>query len=263
MKIEKISDNQIKCTLTQEDLANYNIRLSELAYGTDKARKLFQEMMTEAYKEVGFEVNHTPLMIEAIPDKENSLVLIISKVDDPDELDTRFAKYSPTNLKSDENAPAPIEGADDIIDLFKKLREKRLGTAAKAGKDGKDAKKEATGQSADADRTAAARKDRRPEKPVNLTRIYNFESIDEVIRCAKALESFYQGANSLYRKPETGEYLLVVHQSSHTPEEFNKVCNILSEYAVGGTCPGASEAYLMEHKKAVIAGNALQRLATF
>ena len=40
MKIEKINDNQIRCTLTREDLENHQIRISELAYGTEKAKKL-------------------------------------------------------------------------------------------------------------------------------------------------------------------------------------------------------------------------------
>ena len=38
MKIEKINDNQIRCTLTREDLESHQIRISELAYGTDKAK---------------------------------------------------------------------------------------------------------------------------------------------------------------------------------------------------------------------------------
>ena len=39
MKIEKINDNQIRCTLTRQDLADREIKLSELAYGTEKANK--------------------------------------------------------------------------------------------------------------------------------------------------------------------------------------------------------------------------------
>ncbi|MFQ7552870.1 MAG: adaptor protein MecA [Blautia marasmi] len=66
MKIEKISDNQIRCTLTKEDLDSHQIRISELAYGTDKA-KLFREMMQQAQIEFGFEADNIPLMIEAIP----------------------------------------------------------------------------------------------------------------------------------------------------------------------------------------------------
>ena len=37
MKIEKINENQIRCTLTREDLANRKIKLSELAYGSENA----------------------------------------------------------------------------------------------------------------------------------------------------------------------------------------------------------------------------------
>ena len=36
MKIEKMNDHQIRCTLTSEDLATRNIKLSELAYGSEK-----------------------------------------------------------------------------------------------------------------------------------------------------------------------------------------------------------------------------------
>ena len=41
MKIEKINDNQIRCTLTREDLENHQIRISELAYGTEKSQETF------------------------------------------------------------------------------------------------------------------------------------------------------------------------------------------------------------------------------
>ena len=35
MKIEKINENQIRCTLTREDLELHQIKLSELAYGQE------------------------------------------------------------------------------------------------------------------------------------------------------------------------------------------------------------------------------------
>ena len=63
MKIEKINDNQIRCTLTREDLESHQIRISELAYGTDKAKKLFRDMMQQAQIQFGFEADNIPLMI--------------------------------------------------------------------------------------------------------------------------------------------------------------------------------------------------------
>ena len=86
MRIEKVNDNQIRCTLTSEDLANRKLKLSELAYGSDKAKTLFRDMMQQASFEFGFEAEDIPLMIEAIPVSAECIVLIITKVDDPEEL---------------------------------------------------------------------------------------------------------------------------------------------------------------------------------
>ena len=38
-KIEKLNDNQIRCTLTPADLADRQIKISELVCGSEKARK--------------------------------------------------------------------------------------------------------------------------------------------------------------------------------------------------------------------------------
>ena len=96
MKIEKVSDNQIRCTLTKEDLASRQLKISELAYGTDKAKNLFRDMMQKANFEFGFEAEDIPLMIEAVPVSGDSIVLIITKVEDPEELDTRFSRFAPS-----------------------------------------------------------------------------------------------------------------------------------------------------------------------
>ena len=73
MKIEKLNDNQIRCTLTRADLAARHLQLSELAYGTEKAKSLFRDMMQQAAFEFGFEAEDLPLMIEAIPASSDSI----------------------------------------------------------------------------------------------------------------------------------------------------------------------------------------------
>ena len=118
MKIEKVNDNQIRCTLTREDLADRQIKLSELAYGSEKARNLFKDMIQQANYEFGFEANDIPLMVEAIPLSSESVILVITKVEYPEELDTRFSKFSETDEEystaADVSEQASIKGADDI-----------------------------------------------------------------------------------------------------------------------------------------------------
>ena len=224
MKIEKINDNQIRCTLTREDLENHQIRISELAYGTEKAKKLFRDMMQQAQIQFGFEADNIPLMIEAIPVSTESIILIITKVEDPEELD----------------------GADNIIDIFQKLYEAKMKSTQT--KDGKSAQN-----------TGAKENDDTQVPDVNLIRLYEFDTLDDVIAAAHGLNGYFTGTNTLYKDPADELYKLVLHQSSLSPEDFNRVCNILTEYGQGKAFSLSGEAYLTEHGE-LISDSALQQL---
>ena len=244
MKLEKINENQIRCTLTREDLEMHQVNLRELAYGSEKAKKLFRDMMQQAQIEFGFEADNIPLMIEAIPVNLDSIILIITKVEDPEELDTRFSKFSPYK-ENTQAEPLQLDGADSIIDIFQKICESKLkGKASK---------------SAESQESAEASTDSKEAPAVSLIRQYTFAYLDDVIAASHGLNGFFTGVNTLYKNPGNGSYQLIIHQSSHTPQEFNKVCNILSEYGKGRACSAAGEAYLIEHGE-LISSNALQQL---
>lgn len=259
MKIEKVNDHQIRCTLTKADLADRELKISELAYGTEKAKNLFRDMMQQASYEFGFDADDIPLMIEAIPLNSECIVLVITKVEDPEELDTRFSKFAPSvhdeyeedDLGStlDSMLQSLSEGADDVLDLFKKIHDSHLaGTNADTLNGADQAKR----RSANTANQLAG---------IDLTRIYGFENLNQVTRLAHILVQHYNGKNSLYKNEKTSGYLLVVSQSDHTPEEFNKICNMLSEYGNPEKIASASEAYMEEHFEPVIRDKAVQALA--
>ena len=89
-----------------------------------KPKNLFQDMMQQASFEFGFEAEDIPLMIEAIPVNADCIVLIITKVEDPDEIDTRFSKFSPSLSAEDDAAEDDITDhfSDDVLDLFQKIK---------------------------------------------------------------------------------------------------------------------------------------------
>ncbi len=245
MKIEKINDNQIRCTLTREDLETHQVRISELAYGTDKAKKLFRDMMQQAQIQFGFEADNIPLMIEAIPVSTESIILIITKVEDPEELDTRFSKFAPFK-SSEKSDTVQLDGADNIIDIFQKLYEAKL-------KSTQSVEKTPSGN------TSEQNNEELPVPDVNLIRLYEFDTLDDVIAASHGMNGYFTGTNTLYKDPADDIYKLVVHQSSLTPEEFNKVCNILTEYGHGRAFTLSGEAYLKEHGE-LISASALQQL---
>lgn len=250
MKIEKINDNQIRCTLTAADLEERNIKLSELAYGSEKARNLFRDMMLEAYKQFGFVAENMPLMIEAVPMSSEGLVMVITKVEDPEELDTRFSRFTmPRETGKDEKE---LSGADDIIDAIHRIYESKIKAAKQSL-----ARESAARQKGADDIKAGGEND----TAVDLVRSYIFPNIDTVISASGVLGGFYDGMNTLYKVKKSGKYQLIIHKGEHTAEDFNKVCNILSEYGTAQPFSRSQEAYLSEHESVVIEGQALQKLA--
>ena len=244
MKLEKLNDNQIRCTLTKADLADRQIKLSELAYGSEKAKSLFRDMMLQANAEFGFEANDIPLMIEAIPMPNECIVLIITKVSDPEELDTRFSKFSAGSADSldsvsEQKKMIAPEGADEVLDLFKRMVEQHLKAVPE------ESKEEQRVMVAD---------------DIDLTRLYCFGDLDSIIDAAHVLKDYYHGENRLYKNNARKLYYLVLSKSSHTPEEFNKICNILTEYGSNEPYTKPLEAYMSEHYDLVIKKDALQKL---
>lgn len=243
MKIEKISDNQIRCTLTRADLADRQLQLSELAYGTEKAKSLFRDMMQQAAFEFGFEAEDIPLMIEAIPSAD-SIVLIITKVEDPEELDTRFSKFAPSSIADakKKNTPGKLEGAEGLLDLLGKVQESFEAQTAKAASETSD------------DNT-----DKKDSG--NNIRLFSFPVMENVLKAAHLLAPMYHGSNTLYKDDQEEMYLLALAQSDHSTADFNRICNMLSEYGALESASGATFAFLEEHCETFLSGNAIQQLA--
>lgn len=259
MRIEKVNENQIRCILTKEDLADRQIKLSELAYGSEKAKSLFRDMIEQANNEFGFEVDDIPLMIEAIPLAGENIILQITKVEYPEELDTRFSKFSADEeeLGEMEAGDLPmfsdLQGADDILGIFQKMKddlEKQVEEKEKNPEQLDAVKEEVSSNIA-----------KKKELPANLTKMYEFKSLNQIERLAGVLGGYYTGENDLYKDEKKNRYYLLLRKSMHTPEEFNRVCNIISEYASYKKYTSATEAFFKEHGKQIIKGNALQMMA--
>ena len=176
MKIEKVNENQIRCTLTREDVASRELKISELAYGTEKAKTLFRDMMRQANCEFGFEAEDIPLMIEAIPLNAECIVLIITKVEDPEELDTRFSRFAPSVTEDEEDemdSLYPEDASNDIIDLFRRMQTDQQGASDGQPREGADS-------------------DSR-----NHTRIFLMQSLQQVIEVSAIIADSYHGQSTL------------------------------------------------------------------
>lgn len=267
MKIEKLNDRQIRCTLTKADLADRQLKLSELAYGTEKAKALFRDMVQQASIRFGFEAEDIPLMIEAVPINSDCIVLIITKVEDPEELDTRFSRFAPSVMEDadDEDSVSDIldhvhseassntESGNEILDLFNKIKQEAASLIG--------------GNIADVSVSISEVKEDNPDNKEKaksydaVTKIFSFDSIRDIAEPAKAVSRLYDGTNRLYKDASHARYLLVLNKYEDDKESFNKTCNILSEYGKLERMTATSESYFDEHFEVVIPEDALQKIA--
>lgn len=109
MKAERINKNQIRFTLNKADLQARQLKITDLSYGSDKTKALFDDMMQQAITEFGFDATSgKPLMIEAIPISEESLMITVTQVNGHEDLLSLFRS----------NLPGVDEGAGETTFNF-------------------------------------------------------------------------------------------------------------------------------------------------
>ena len=113
MKAERINKNQIRFTLTKADLQARQLKITDLSYGSDKTKALFDDMMQQAVNEFGFDTSSgKPLMIEAIPISDESLMITVTQVTGHEDLLSMFRSNIPGAEMGPEETALPFEHKD-------------------------------------------------------------------------------------------------------------------------------------------------------
>lgn len=277
MKLEKLNDNQIRCTLSKSDLDKRELRLSELAYGSPKARALFRDMIQQASIELGFDAENIPLMIEAIPISSDCLVLVVTKVEDPEELDTRFSRFSsPASDDYDDSAfDSSVSYEEEYDDDFDE------GVLAFSDNDSEE--ELPFGGSSDAEqgdlsidsaldliapfthaiaqaKKEVLRKRQESSNKKNGIQIYSFRNLDTITVLSSFLTPFFHGESRLYKDISSNLYYLFLFRDEEHPDTFKRACTIASDYGTLLPSSYSSLSYFEEHHCEIFRENALETL---
>ncbi|MCQ2517544.1 MAG: adaptor protein MecA [Lachnospiraceae bacterium] len=242
MKIEKVNDRQIRCTLSKQELEQRDLKLTEIAYGNAKVKALFSDMMRQASLQFGFEAEDIPLMIEVIPFAEYVMVQV-TKVEDPDELDTRFSRFAPS-VHNESREGGGLEDMlgpvleDGLKDVLKKIGELKNVLP----NDDKKTEEE-------------------PAKDEAVKCFYRFDSLGRIIRAAEILKVDFELTNVLYKNSEDGSFMLRLEKEELADSVFLKICSVLSEYGNIVADNGFLSYFVNEHCEVIVADNALKALA--
>lgn len=252
MKIEKINENQIKCTIDKNDLSVRGISISELAYGSENTKSLFSEIMSQAFSEFGFTSDDTPLIIEAIPLATGSLVLIVSKESEPEELDTRFSKFSPEASDREEDGFRPLSVSEQPSSepfWTEELSEEQGSDSEafiplpKIVKDGNEEK-------------GSGYTKNTPFKDSSL-KIYVFNSLSTICDLAAQIGKHFHGASAVYKDKDKHTYYLILDFHSMDKDALTSLTSFLAEYATAIRGNYATLSYITEHYEPIVKEDAL------
>ena len=284
MKLEKLSDTQIRCTLSREDLSQRQLHLSELAYGSEKAKELFRDMMQQASIELGFEADNIPLMIEAIPISNDCLVLVVTKVEDPDELDTRFSRFSKINVDDsfdedfsdiDDTDFEEMDFLDDEDDIDMDDEPLPFSPSSDFDNADSDASTSSKERSAIDDaldliapftqaiaqaKKEAMRKKKENRSSVQDCQYYSFQNFSQAAQLGAFLAPFFEGESSLYKDSFSNNYYMILRKTQSENDTFHRACNIAADFGVRISASYATPAYFREHFETILEENAVEML---
>ncbi len=243
MRFELVSENKIKIEISKEDLIEYDMKIVELAYGSDKAKEFFHEVMEKAYEELGFNVNNIPILVEAIPVSLEEICIYVTKVTDPNELENRISNMPNENI---------IEKKSVDFDVLRKKLELAKENIINEISSNVSNKKDV--EIKEFEPTVLKR-----VKPMASIIIFSFKTIDDATFASKRIPEDLLCKSSLILNDE--KFYLTLESVKNSQNEFENVETFLYEYGEKHISTIESKHYLVEHGELIIKKDAIQILS--
>lgn len=75
MKYKKINDATVQCIITQEDMMEYGLTLTDIFERSEKGEEFLRDVIERAHDEVGYQINGGNIAMQITPLKDKGLVV--------------------------------------------------------------------------------------------------------------------------------------------------------------------------------------------
>lgn len=244
LKIEKLNDKQIRCTLSKEDLKKRKILPSEIRYGSSKTKRLFNEVLKSAYERFQFSQGDFALKIEAVPTENDAVDILITKENFPEEMDTRFAEFS----NSDISVPVMSDGKSGDVSLNSSDLYHSFVDKEKLNSNNKE-------------------EDKAPKIKAHY---FLFLTMENLICAAKLLAHYFSGKSSLLKFENEDKFILVLYYKESGLNfadkdgkifKIDSITMLVSDFDVPFIVNERIKSAISEHSKVLIEKDAVRILS--
>ena len=227
MKLEKLSENSIRCTIDRKEFESYKIKLGEIINGNGNAPKFFRDIIFKAHEQLGFEPNNYPLIIEATANIPDNIVFTITKVNSEEEMERMKKIVAMNQKKFQNNLLNNFPDAENVDDIFQEIEDYK--------------------------------NDESMDDDFEESVVFLFSNVENLIISAKQVDGIYKGLSDLYEIE--GNYILLLDAEIDDAERYQYSCDIISEYADDTYFSDLTQSIILEHYDPIFEGDALTQLA--
>ena len=228
MRIERVDDKTVKCFLSNEDLAEYELDYKDFIEHTDRAKEIVHEIMAQATEEVGYKPPQFAFDLQIMVVPEHGLVLTFSEREQGDP-----------------------EAINPMVEALKEM--KRMLQEAKSGNAGLPGAKDKSVKQVEKAENNTDKSAKRPEQAV-----FGFTRMRNLLGLAATLPKELRIASTLYKMD--GAYYLHVSRGKAAYEKYSKACIQALEFGSLMFADEKSITHLKEHGECLIEEKALKKL---
>ena len=253
MEFQRIGKNTIQCRMTMEEMSEYGLAIEDFFNDQDKSRDFLEQLVERAEEEIGYEVEGGMVSMQLMRLPDDSLVITFSDkgeegiqgmINHIQNLVGMIDEGAADNAASNE-AGASGEGIS-ISDFIQDLQEKV------------DQQKEMAGKAA-SDKQASSEK----KKSLSTSRLFRFASLSAVEDFAASIQLEKSIPSRLYKDEMRGDWYLFIKKGKLRQEEYQTLCQRITEFAGNIMSQPFAEQYCREHFRLVMGKQALKTLRQY
>lgn len=245
MDFRRIDRNTVQCILSEEEMNAYGFKIEDFFSDQEKSRNFLEHIVERAGEEVGYEAKSGMVSMQIMKMPNNDLAITFSDREREDGMQSMLQHIQQlANLISD--------GVPEEL-----VHHRHGDTDSPAGGDKAPGLSEADKQLADEYRKHMEEVEKkRREKQRKLLcapRAYRLESFADLERFASMVNIDKPVNSSVYKDTDTGEYYLLIKKGKLKLQEYQQLCESISEFSVWCSQQPYIEQYCREHFETIIA----------
>lgn len=246
MDFRRIDKNTVQCILSEEEMNAYGFQVEDFFSNQEKSRDFLEHIVERAEEEVGYESKGGMVSMQIMKMPNNDLAITFSERDREEGFLNVLQQLHQLAGLFDPDTSEQVHNTDrESEELVDSEEEDRLRADEAYQKHMREVEK---------------RKREKEKQQILSPKAYRFEKFHDLEQFAASLEMNKPITSTVYRDANDNSYYLLIRKGRLKMEEYQFLCQRISEFAVLGSEQPYVEQFCKEHFEVFIPKQAVRIL---